>query len=232
MGKKIRAQRKGSSGTYTAPSHRYVSDAKYRNVRRMSATIEDIVHDPGRTAPLVKVRYEDNTVGYAIAQEGAHVNQKISQGASVAVAQGNTLPLSEIPEGTPIFNIEARSGDGGKFVRSAGNSAIVVSQGAKTVVQLPSGQFKSFPSECRATIGIVGGGGRPDKPIAKAGKAMHLKRSKAAKHVTVSGIAMNPVNHPHGGGNHPHVGGPSTVSRNTPPGRKVGRLSPKKKRRK
>lgn len=229
MGKKIRAQRKGRGSVHSAPSHRYKDKVRYRNVRRMSGTVEDIVHDPGRTAPLLKVRYEDGRVGYAIAPEGMAVNQEISQGATIPVKPGNTLPLSEIPEGTPVFNIEAMAGDGGKFVRSAGTTAVVVSRGAKIVVQLPSGQFKAFSPECRATIGIVGGGGHVEKPIAKAGKKFHILSSKAKRYPTVSGVAMNSVNHPHGGGNHPHVGGPSTVSRNAPPGRKVGRLSPQKK---
>jgi large subunit ribosomal protein L2 len=232
MGKKLRAQRKGHGGIHSAPSHRYKEKVKYRNVRRITGQVEDIVHDPGRTAPLLKVRYEDGRVGYAIAPEGMAVEKEVSMGATIPVKPGNTLPLSEIPEGTPIFNIEAKAGDGGKFVRAAGTTATVVSRGAKIVVQLPSGQFKTFSPECRATIGIVGGGGRPDKPIAKAGKKFHILGSKAKRYPTVSGVAMNAVSHPHGGGNHQHVGGPSTVSRHAPPGRKVGRLSPKKKKRK
>jgi large subunit ribosomal protein L2 len=231
MGKRLRAQRKGRGSVHSAPSHRYLDKVRYRNVRRISATVEDIVHDPGRTAPLLKVRYEDGTVGYSLASEGMAVDKVISQGATIPVKPGNTLPLSEIPEGTPVFNLEGRAGDGGKFVRAAGTAAVVVSRGRKIVVELPSGQFKSFAPDCRATIGIVGGGGRPEKPIAKAGKKFHIMSSKAKRYPTVSGVAMNPVCHPHGGGNHPHVGGPNTVSRNAPPGQKVGRLSPKKKKR-
>jgi large subunit ribosomal protein L2 len=81
-------------------------------------------------------------------------------------------------------------------------------------------------------VGIVAGGGRGDKPFGKSGKKYHALKSKAKMHFKVSGVAMNPVDHPHGGGAHKHVGKPSTVSRNAPPGRKVGRLSPKKKSRK
>jgi large subunit ribosomal protein L2 len=230
MGKKIRAQRKGRGSVHSAPGHRYKAEVRYRNVRRISAQVEDIVHDPGRTAPLLKVRYDDGRVGYALAPEGMSVDSKFSQGATIPVKQGNTLPLSEVPEGTPVFNIEAMAGDGGKFVRAAGTSATVVSKGAKIVIQLPSGQFKSFSPQCRATIGVVAGGGHVEKPIVKAGKKFWILSSKAKRYPTVAGVAMNPVNHPHGGGNHPHVGRPSTVSRNAPPGSKVGRLSPQKKK--
>jgi large subunit ribosomal protein L2 len=230
MGKRIRAQRKGRGSVYKAPSHRYKSDAKYKNVRRYSGKIIDIVHDPGRAAPLIKIRYEDGSLGYAIAPEGINVNKEVTTGAAIPANPGNTLPLSEIPEGTRIFNIEGQFGDGGKYVRAAGTTAIVVSHGAKTVIQLPSGQFKTLSHQCRATIGVVGGGGRGEKPIAKAGKHSHILKSKARKWPRVSGVAMSPYNHPHGGGSHQHVGGPNTQSRNAPPGKKVGRMSPQRKR--
>ena len=139
------------------------------------------------------------------------------------------MPLLYIPEGTPVFNIEGHPGDGGKYVRAAGASATVVSHGKMTVVQMPSGQFKPFQSRCKATIGMAAGGGRRDKPYIKAGTRARTLKSKAKKYPKVRGVAMNPVNHPHGGGGHQHVGKPSTVSVHAPPGRKVGRLSPKRK---
>jgi len=138
----------------------------------------------------------------------------------------------EIPEGTPIYHIESKPLDGGKFVKAGGTSAILVSRGKDVTVQMPSGAFKSLPGQCRAVIGMVGGGGRPDLPLAKAGKKVHTLRSKATIYPVVSGVAMSPVNHPHGGGGHQHVGKPNTVSKHAPPGQKVGRLSPKKKNRK
>ena len=98
-------------------------------------------------------------------------------------------------------------------------------------IQLPSGKFKTLDSRCRATIGIVAGGGHKEKPMAKAGKKYHTYRSKPKRFPLVKGVAMNAVNHPHGGGGHPHVGRPSTVSKNAPPGMKVGRLSSRKGRR-
>jgi large subunit ribosomal protein L2 len=164
--------------------------------------------------------------------EGMGLNRRISIGAGADISYGNVLPLREIPEGTHVFNIEGSAGDGGKYVRAGGTTAVVVSQGAKVVVQLPSGRFKQFDPDCRATIGVVAGGGRQEKPLGKAGKKYHAMRSRPKIWPKVKGVSMCPVYHPHGGGSHDHIGKPSTVSQHTPPGRKVGRLSPKRKRRK
>ena len=165
-----------------------------------------------------------------LASEGMHLDQEISVGDKSEIAAGNVLPLRAIPEGTPIFNIESQPGDGGKFVRAGGTVATVLSHGNLIVVQLPSGQFRPFHPDCRATIGVVAGGGRKEKPFIRAGKKLHSFKSTAKKYPKVSGVAMNPVDHPHGGGAHQHVGKASTVSKHAPPGRKVGRLSPKKKK--
>jgi large subunit ribosomal protein L2 len=191
--------------------------------------IIDLIHAPGRTGPLAEVDVEGE-VFKMIASEGMQIGQEIYIGNSGAIVPGNILPLASIPEGTLIYNIESRPGDGGKFVRSAGNAAMVVSRGAKVVVQLPSGAMKTFDPRCRATIGVVAGGGHKEKPFGKAGTKFHAYRSKSKAYFKVRGVAMNPVDHPHGGGSHQHVGKPSTVGRNAPPGRKVGRLSPKRKK--
>jgi large subunit ribosomal protein L2 len=236
MGKRLKTQRRGKGSIYRSPSHRHRSGSggiKYINTRdTMKGRVKELRHDPGRTAPLAKVVMEDGKRTWVIANEGLTVEQEVMQGNDVPMEPGNVLPLSEIPEGTKIYNIEVQPGDGGKLVRAGGTYAMVVSHGVKTTVQLPSGQFKPFEPGCKATIGTVAGGGRKDKPLIKAGKHWHATRSRARKFPTVSGVAMNPVNHPHGGGAHQHVGKPSTVSRHAPPGRKVGRLSSKKKTRK
>ena len=100
----------------------------------------------------------------------------------------------------------------------------------KTVIKLPSGAFKSLPPACMASIGVVAGGGRTEKPFAKAGKKFHAYRSIAKTYLRVRGVAMAPVNHPHGGGSHQHVGRPSTVGSDAWPGQKVGRFSPQRKK--
>ncbi len=227
MGKRIGPQRRGhGSPVYRSPSHKHLGAINHPKITEDYGVVVNIRHSPGHTAPVAIIHYEESgKKEYMLAPTGLRVNQKIYVGEKSKLSFGNTLPLGLIPEGTPIYNIEIMPRDGGKLVRSGGASALVVSHGKTSVVRLPSGEFKTFDPRCRATIGILAGGGRKEKPYAKAGKKYHALKSKAKKHVHVSGIAMNAANHPHGGGGHPHVGVPSTVSRHAPPGRKVGRLS-------
>lgn len=223
MGKRIRAQRKGRGYKYSVPSHRF-KKVKYPKIKDENGLVVDIVHDTGHTAPLALVKFNDKKT-WILAQEGMYVGQKVMISKNANIELGNTLPLQKIPEGLPIYNIEARPGDGGKFVRAAGNSATVVSHGEKTTIQLPSGRFKAINNNCRATIGILAGSGRKEKPYAKAGKKSKTMKARGRAYPTVSGVAMNPVDHPHGGGGHQHVGKHSTVSRHSHPGRKVGSIA-------
>jgi large subunit ribosomal protein L2 len=228
MGKRLIHQRRGRGGSqYRSPSHRHVDDVKLPLIAATEGTIVDLIHAPGRTCPLAVIDIDGQT-DYQLAVEGEKVGQKVQFGSN-AVAAGNITALSQIPEGTPVHNIEGTPGDGGKYVKTAGSSATVVSRGAVVVVQMPSGALKEFKPDCRAAIGIIAGGGRDDKPMAKSGKKYYTLKSRSKAYFKVSGVAMNPVDHPHGGGSHQHIGGPSTVGRNVWPGQKVGRLSPKKK---
>lgn len=230
MGKNLRQQRRGRGGMqYRSPSHRHVGEIKLPLASHKSGKILDIMHAPGRLCPVAKVDFGGENI-IMLAAEGVMVGQTISVDGAGAVQAGNIMPLSSVPEGTLVFNIEGRPGDGGKYVRTAGGSATLVTKGEKVMMMMPSGAFKMFDLRCRATIGIVAGGGHGDKPFGKAGNKFHAYRSRSKAYFKVKGIAMNPVDHPHGGGGHPHVGKPSTVSRNAPPGRKVGRLSPQKKK--
>jgi len=141
---------------------------------------------------------------------------------------GNVLPLKSMPEGTIICNIEEKSGDRGKLARASGDYSTIVAHNTDnntTRVRLPSGAKKVVSSTCRAMIGVVGGGGRVDKPILKAGRAYHKYKAKRNVWPKVRGVAMNPVEHPHGGGNHQHIGHASTVARNSPAGKKVGLIA-------
>jgi len=233
MGKRIIVRRRGKGTTvYRSPSHRHLAPAILPKLKSGRARVVDLVHDPGHTAPMAKLLWNDGRVRYMLAPEGLKVGQEVLMGDNAPIQIGNILPLREIPEGTPIYHIEGMPLDGGKFVKAGGSSAVLVPRGKDVTIQLPSGSFKSLSGQCRAIIGMVGGGGRPDLPFAKAGKKYHALRSKAKIWPVVSGVAMSPVNHPHGGGGHQHVGKPNTVSRNAPPGRKVGRLSPQKKNKK
>ena len=241
MGKRIIAQRRGKgTPTYRAPSHRF--KAKLMHLRVSAAdvekqggvvrcVVEKILHDPARSAPIALVRPlngggEEVKKQFVIIPEGISEGDEICYGASAELKVGNTLPLRCIPEGTPVCNVELRPGDGGKIARAGGNFAIVLAHSAdKTLLALPSGKEKWVSSECLATVGVVAGGGRTEKPLVKAGKKYHKMKARAAKYPRVRGVAMNPVDHPFGGGSHQHVGRPKTVSRGAPPGRKVGSIA-------
>jgi large subunit ribosomal protein L2 len=230
MGKRILPQRMGrGSPTFRSPSHRRIGPAKYPPLRpdvTLKGKVVDLLHDPGRWVPLAKIVLEDGTEFLMPAVEGMYVGQIIEIGPDAKISNGNILPIGNIPEGTQVSNIEKRPGDGGKFVRASGTYALIVGRaGAKTQVQLPSGKIIEVPNNARATIGVIAGGGRTEKPLLKAGSAYHKWKVKAHKWPRVRGVAMNAVSHPHGGGSHQHVGKPSTVARETPPGRKVGHIA-------
>lgn len=182
---------------------------------------------------MAEVEFDNGETCFMLANYGLREGQEIQVGPGADPKKSNVLPLRRIPVGSFVHNIEIEPLDGGKLVRSSGTYATVVSHGKNvTTLKLPSDAFKKVDSRCRATVGIVAGGGHKDKPFAKAGKKVHAYRSNAKDSVKVRGIAMNAVTHPHGGGDHQHVGVPSTVSAHAPPGRKVGRLSSKKTRKK
>jgi large subunit ribosomal protein L2 len=226
MGKRIPAQRRGhGSSTYQSPSHRHKSSNELPKVHEATATVEDIVHNPGHTAPLAILRLEDDSTDTLPAPAGLGVGDEIALGEGEPTL-GSVLPLGEIPQGTYVYNIENQPGDGGKFCRSAGTHSFIVdrSPGAVTV-QLPSGSLKEFNPACRAAIGIVAGGGIKDKPIVKAGKKHHMLQSTGRYWPVTRAVAKNPVDHPFGGGNKQHTGRPKTVSRSAPPGAKVGSIA-------
>ena len=229
MGKRIIAQNRGRGGpTYRAPSHKYKSDLRHQGSVRTTVVgqIIDIEHDPARHAPIARVRLDNGEKAYMLATEGVGVGDEVAWGPGVAVKNGNTLLLSEIPVGAYVCNIEARPDDGGKFVRSSGVQAQVIGKSEDRVgIRMPSGKHKWFNAFCRATVGIVAGGGRGEKPFVKAGKKYHKMKSQAQKFPRVKGVCMNVIDHPFGGGGHQHVGRPKTVARGTSPGRKVGHVA-------
>ena len=182
---------------------------------------------------MAEIEFDNGETAYLLANHGVWEGEKIELGPKAEVKTGNILPLNKIPSGTFVHNVEMQPLDGGKLVRSAGTYATVISQSKDyTTIRLPSDRLKRIDNRCRATIGMVAGGGHKDKPFAKAGNKFHTYRSRAKRSKKVRGVAMNAVNHPHGGGDHQHVGVPSTVSANAPPGRKVGRLSSKRTKKK
>ena len=230
MGRRIQGQRRGRGGpTFRAPSHRNKAEPghpKAADDELVVGEVVDIEHDPARSAPVALVEFDDGDRRYVLAPEGIGVGEEIQVGISAEIETGNTLPLAEIPEGLPVCNVESRPGDGGKFARASGVSATLITHDRNAaVVQLPSGEVKRLDPDCRATIGVVAGGGRTEKPFVKAGTKHHKLRARGTKYPRVRGVAMNAVDHPFGGGGRQHPGRPKSVSRNAPPGRKVGAIS-------
>ena len=186
----------------------------------------DIEHDPARSAPVADVEFDSGDRRLVLVPEGIRTGDRLEIGVSASIDPGNTLPLREIPEGVPICNVESQPGDGGKFARASGVHATLVTHDRDAaVVQLPSGDVKRLNPNCRATIGVVAGGGRTEKPLVKAGHAYHKMRARGTKWPRVRGVAMNAVDHPFGGGGRQHPGRPKSVSRDAPPGRKVGDIA-------
>ncbi|MEM1735415.1 MAG: 50S ribosomal protein L2 [Desulfurococcaceae archaeon] len=231
MGKRILVQRMGrGSPTFRNRRHLRIAPARYPPIDpsiTVKGLVKNLVHDPGRWVPLAEIVLDNGTVFYTPAVEGLYVNQVVEIGPEARVSNGNILPLQNIPEGTQICNVEKTPGDGGKFARAPGSYAILLSKsGGVATVQLPSGKVIEVDARARATIGVVAGAGRVEKPMLKAGAAYHKWKVKARKWPRVRGVAMNPCSHPHGGGR--HVRRPTTVSRTAPPGRKVGHIAAKR----
>lgn len=229
MGKRIIAQRRGrGSQRYRAPSFKYKGFAKHKSIQNdtFKGEILDIIHCRGHSAPLASVKYEDNELCLMIIPEGLRVGDQVTVGAKAEVAVGNTLALVDIPEGSMVFNIESMPGDGGKFCRASGTFAKVLSHNNnQTIIQLPSKKQKTFNSKCRANIGVIAGGGRLEKPIMKAGTKHFKMKAKNKIFPIVSGSAMNAVDHPFGNGRSQRKSKAKPVSRNAPPGRKVGMIA-------
>ena len=160
------------------------------------ATVIGIEYDPNRTANIALICYADGEKAYILAPAGLTDGMKIMNGPEAEVRVGNCLPLSEIPVGTQIHNIELYPGKGGQLVRSAGNSAqLMAKEGKYATLRLPSGEMRMVPIVCRASIGVVGNGDHSLINIGKAGRKRHM-----GIRPTVRGSVMNPNDHPHGGG--------------------------------
>ena len=233
MGKRIIQQRRGK-GTpkYRSLSFRNKGEIKIPNYKG-EAVITSFTRDSGHTAPLGLINYvsegKEVSTSLIVLPEGIREGEKIFIGSGGEIKTGNILPLKEIPEGVPIYNIEKTPGDGGKFVRSAGTSARIVMKTEKGIlIQLPSKKKRLFHPECRAIIGVVAGGGHLEKPLLKAGKAYHIRKAKHKLYPRVSGVSMNAVDHPFGGTRSSHKGRPTIAPHNAPPGRKMGKIRPRR----
>ena len=226
MGKNLRQQRRGQGRPrYVSPSHRYIGEIKYPiEMRAAQGKVVELVHSTGKKTPVAIVDFAGKHE-LMIPADGTFVGQPVQYGE--ATSSGNVVEIGKIPEGTKIFNIELRPGDGGRLCRSPGSAALIVTRNPNTcMIELPSKRQVTLPSECRATIGVPAGAGRSEKPFMKAGNKYHAMRATNRMWPRVRGVAMNPVDHPFGGKTKP--GTPVTVSRWKPPGAKVGSISPRR----
>lgn len=188
------------------------------------ATVKTIEYDPNRTVNIALLFYADGEKRYMIAPKGLVVGTKVESGPDAAIQVGNALPLKNIPLGLAVHNVELTLGRGGQLVRSAGLSAtLVAKEGSYVTLRLPSGEMRMIFGECYATIGQLGNEDHMNVNLGKAGKTRHLGRRPK-----VRGVAMNPVDHPHGGGEGKTAGGRHPV---TPWGKptKGGKTRSKKK---
>lgn len=181
-------------GGGTRPKYRII-DFK-RNKDGVPATVKTIEYDPNRSANIALLFYADGEKRYIIAPHELKVGDVLFSGPEADIKVGNTLPLSSIPVGTMIHNVELKSGKGAQLVRSAGNAAqLMAKEGHYAQVRLPSGEVRRIRMECRATIGEVGNIDHGNISIGKAGRKRHM-----GIRPTVRGSVMNPNDHPHGGG--------------------------------
>ncbi len=206
---------RNSYGRITVRHHGGGNRTKYRlidfkrNKFDVPATVKTLEYDPNRTAHIALIQYEDGVKSYIIAPEGLKVGDVVMNGPNADIKPGNALPFRNMPVGTVIHNIEMYPGKGGQLVRSAGGSAqLMAKEGKYALVRLPSGEIRNFPVECIATVGQVGNIEHENVNIGKAGRKRHM-----GWRPTVRGSVMNPVDHPHGGGEgRSPIGRPSPVT--------------------
>ena len=171
-------------------------DFKRNSKDGIQATVIGIEYDPNRSANIALICYADGEKSYILAPQGLTNGMKVMSGEHAEAKVGNCLPLSLIPVGAQVHNIELFPGKGGQMVRSAGNAAqLMAKEGKYATLRLPSGEMRMVPIECRATIGVVGNGDHNLVKIGKAGRKRHM-----GIRPTVRGSVMNPNDHPHGGG--------------------------------
>ena len=231
MGKRIIQQARGKgSHTYRVRKKAFIYRVKYP-IREGKALILKIIHSPAHSAPLLKLKIE-NEIFFNVAFKGSIEGNSIYV-ASEKPEQGNILTLSKIPIGTRIFNIEKNPGDGGKMIRSAGSSATISKkyEHDKIGILMPNKKEIKLSGNCRATIGVIAGEGKKLKPFVKAGAKYYKMKAKSKLWPRTSAVKMNAVDHPFGSGRGKRIGS-KIAKRNAPPGRKVGHLRPRRTGRK
>lgn len=179
-----------------------------RDKKNVPGTVTSIEYDPNRSANIALITYKDGDKRYIIAPKGLKKGGTVEAGENVSLSIGNAMPMSQIPLGMTVHNVELQKGKGGQMARSAGAGAVIVAkEGDYVTLKLPSGEMRMVYAQCIATIGEVGNEDHMNETLGKAGRARYLgKRPK------VRGVSMNPIDHPHGGGEGHTAGGRHPVS--------------------
>jgi len=232
MGKTIIQQARGHGGpAYRTRKKAFRISVSYPKSEGVGYVME-LLNVPCYDAPVAKIKL-NNEIFYNIAAEGMYEGQEIMVGKNAKIAVGNIVPLSAVPIGTEVYNIETVPGLGGKLVRTSGLAGKVIKKEDKGVyVLLPSKKERIFHPDARATIGVVAAAGRTEKPIVKAGKMFHIAKAIGGRiYPRTSAVKMNVVDHPFGSGRGKRIKS-KIAKRHAPPGAKVGLIRPKRTGRK
>ncbi len=231
MGKRIITQARGKgSHTYRVKKKAFRFKLQYPAKLSGEGTVIKLLDSAAHSVPLAKIKYTDGSF-YIPAFKNMVEGQKINLNAK-EIKDGNIVKLKDIPLKTKIYDIESRPGDGGVFIKTAGNCAEITRiVGENIFVLMPSKKEKKLNKNCRAIIGVTAGAGRLDKPVVKAGKKFHIKKSKSKLWPRTSAVKMNAIDHPFGSGRSKNPKS-KIAKRNAPPGRKVGLLRPRRTGRK
>jgi len=227
MGKRIIQQARGhGSLSYRVRRRAYLHEIKYP-ISEGEAKIMDLIHSAGHSAPLMKLRTAKETF-YNPAFLGAIVGEKIMIGGK-DIKHGNILPLKEIPLATQIYNLETSPGNGGKMIRTAGSSAMLFKKldNNKFAILMPSKKEVILSGDCRATIGIIAGGGKILKPFMTAGNKWFKMKARNKLWPRTSAVKMNAIDHPFGSGRGKRIKS-KIAKRNAPAGARVGHIRPRR----
>jgi large subunit ribosomal protein L2 len=211
---KKRSSGRNSKGRVTARHRGAGAKRRYRRIdfKRtkdgVPARVATIEYDPNRSAYIALLNYSDGEKAYILAPQGLRVGAEVSSGEGADIQPGNSLPLSRIPTGTVVHNVEMVPGQGGRLGRAAGTAIqVVAKEGAMVSLRLPSSEVRMVRGECRATVGSLSNAEHQNIKIGKAGRNRHK-----GKRPQTRGVAMNPVDHPHGGGEAHHTPGGHPVT--------------------
>lgn len=227
MGKRIIQQRRGrGTSTYRVSKRAFRYKIGYPQKAEGEGTVVKIFNSAAHSAPLAKVAYSKGSF-YIPAFKKMVEGQKIKL-SGTDIKDGNIVKLKDVPVKTNIYCVESRLGDGGTFINTGGNWGVINRVVGKNIlVTMPSKKDKKFNEECRAIIGRVAGAGRLDKPVIKAGKKHYIKKAKSKLWPRTSAVKMNAIDHPFGSGRAKNVKS-KIAKRNSPPGKKVGLIRPKR----